>query len=825
MLRTWDNAAIAARRVELQGRLSSPTDPKARDELLGEYQAIEWVAHERGLALPKDPGEEAAPQAYSGGAPIKFWVPDTAQGMRAMLEREMAAGTGYDAAREHAQLRIDYGTLPRSETDNDKRLIGEQQSALMDRDAAAFRGAFRREARHTALSMLDASTVAIDSTLRSYGIASGAFRLTDAAHKVAREPGALDAEVDQWVALSSRLESNRAAFAAGHGQRDDLSREARQLRDLQDSIAALSSEQLRLTTLVQSEHPQHPGMPQPPSQSDWRALDARSAQRRPMQGSVQNPFEQLSAPATASPDQRLEFVRGALGARRAQFQAAWIQAERQHPVLAAYRGTKTPDASSLTELTDPGTDEATTRSVVHHVLPKLGNIYRAKAALLGSWGTLDPLQLTPAVELTKQRMFVPDGSTRDRVVHDMVAESRDKHDPMQWALEAVMLSLTLVTLVPTGGASAAAGLALTGLAYDLYMGMGEYEDVQTNAAASDTDLDKLRSLSDLEPSLTPLLTRIVSAGINLTAAAGLFKRAVNLRRMAINGKIDPEAITGLNQAGEAAGVQGIGDEAIASAHHETDAGAAAPSRPVSESSAEGTEAGKSHLGPAEESKQRPAAADRHYKVANEVSRGRDLPEFPVAKHTLTADNDEKGNHFAVIFSAATVDNQAISLGEAIVQLANDGGATDLPWLRLDATIRRDGKDYAVRIFDSVAPREGLPPGPIGNRASLTEYALQTFIGRYKARFGHEPTAFFGQLIESNRENFQREYVRLLSSGAKPNVAKIEAVKRISFGQHRMALGYTDFEVDLEGFATVDLGAEFGVRKNVPTSIEVTARKP
>lgn len=417
VLRTWDDAAIAARRVELQGRLSRTTEPKAREDLISEYQAIEWVAHERGLALPRDPGEEAAPQAYSGGVPTKFWVPGTAQGMRAMLEREMATSTGYESAREHAQLRIDYSTLPQSGADHDKRLIGQQQLALMDHDAEAFRGAFRTETRHAALSMLDASTTAIDSTLRSYGIASGAFRLGDAAQKVARDPAALDAEVDQWVALSSRMDSNRAAFTAGHGKRDDLAREAQQLRVLQASIAALSSEQLRLTTLVQSEHPQHPGSPRAPAQPDWRAIDARAAQRGSMQSSARNPFEQLPAPTTESPQQRLEFVRGALRARRAQFQAAWIQAERQHPVLAAYRGTKAPDASSLTELTDAGSDEATMRSVVRHVLPKLGNIYRTKAALLGAGGTLDPLQLAPAVELTKQRMFVPQDSTRDQSGH------------------------------------------------------------------------------------------------------------------------------------------------------------------------------------------------------------------------------------------------------------------------------------------------------------------------------------------------------------------------------------------------------------------------
>jgi hypothetical protein len=562
VLRGWNDTVIAARRVELQGRLSRTTEPEARDELLTEYQAIEWVAHERGLSLPKDPQEEEAPQAYSGGKPIKFWVPDTAQGMRAMLEREMAADSGYESAREHAQLRIGYGALPQAETNSDKRMIGDQQISLMDHDAAMFRGAFQVEAKQTALSMLDASTVAIDSALRSYGIASGSFRLTDAAHKVARDPGVLDAEVDMWVALSSRLDDNRAAYAAGHGKREDLAWEAKQLRGLQDSIAALAAEHLRLIKLMQAQHPEHPGMPRPAKQPNWRALETRSAQLRPLQRSaptMQNPFNRMSAPPAEAPEQRLEFVRGALRARQAQFQAAWIQAERQHPVLAAYRGTKPPDASSLADL---GTDEPTTRSVVRHVLPKLGHIYRTKAALMGSWGTLDPLQLAPTVELTKQRMFVAQGSTRDRVVHDMVVQAHDKSGLAQWALEAVMIGLTLVTLVPTAGASGAAGLALTGLAYDLYMGMGEYEDFHVMSAAADTDLDKLRSLSDLEPSLTPLLTRIVSAGVNLTVAAGLFRRAAGLRRIAISGKADPEALAALNKAGDELGVNAVGDEAV-----------------------------------------------------------------------------------------------------------------------------------------------------------------------------------------------------------------------------------------------------------------------
>jgi hypothetical protein len=322
VLRTWDDTAIAARRAELQGRLSWTTPPQARDELLREYEAIEWVAHERHLALPEDPGEEAAPRAFMGGKSTKVWLPATSQGMCAMLEREMAAGTGYEAARAHAQLRIDYATTSRSATENDQWQIGTQQTALLDHDAAAFRAAFQTEARQTALAMLDASTTAVDVALRSYGIAGGSFRLSDAAHKVARAPDALDAEVDRWVMLSSHLDGNRAAFAAGHGKREDLARQAQQLRNLQDNIATLAAEQLRLMTLVQQQHPEHPGTPRPAARAEDPPLVRRPV---PLEGSVQSPLTSCtrrrpvppssSSPSCAAPSRRDRRSSGRHGSR------------------------------------------------------------------------------------------------------------------------------------------------------------------------------------------------------------------------------------------------------------------------------------------------------------------------------------------------------------------------------------------------------------------------------------------------------------------------------------------------------------------------------
>jgi len=569
VLRSWDDKTIAARRVEMQGLLSRTLELKARDKLLREYEAIEWVARERNLALPKDPGEQAAPQAHVGGKPTKFWAPDTAQGGRAMLEREMAEGTGYGAAKDRAAMRIGYATTQHSPTDNDKRQIGDEQGQLMDHDAAAFRAEFRIQAKQTALSMLDASSVAVDTVLQSYGIAGGTHRMTDAARKVAANPDSLDAEVETWLALSQRLDSNQAALAAGHGNREALAKEAQHLRDLQDSIAALSREQQRLIALEQAQHPQHAGMPRPKKQPNLSKLEGFAGKGNNPASDPFELFRRISKPA-AAPEQQLAFVQGALKTRQDQFRTAWINAERAHPVLAAYRAGKPPDASTLAGI---GSDEGTTRSVIKQVLPKLGNIVRTKAALLGQGGTLDPLQLAPVVELTKQRMFVAEGSYRDRAVHDMVEQAHDKEGGIvHWAFQAVLIGLTMLTLVPTGGTSAMAALSLAGLAYDIYAGLDDHEDFKLGAAAADTDLDKVRSLSDTEPSLTPLLMRIVSAGVNFTIAASLFKRATALRQMTANSAAEREALAALNKAGEELGVKGIGDEAIAG----TGAGAKMP---------------------------------------------------------------------------------------------------------------------------------------------------------------------------------------------------------------------------------------------------------
>ena len=394
--------------------------------MLEEYSAIEWVAKERNLPLAAD--ANANPRDRS-------WTPDNAPDMRRMLEREMATSDGYADGKRHAETRINMSTRDRSARSNAIYQTGTEQTALMDRDVSAFRSLFQGEAKRDALVMLDQSTIAIDTVLHRYGLPGGSFRMKTAAQHVAHDPGALDAETEKWVSLATRADDHQAAFAHGHDDRESLAREADKLRGLQASIEALHREQLRLIPLAQHARHEHPEGRQQPKQPDMTPPPTFVGHQAPATGAPP-PFKSVSMSShDGPPAQQLEDVRASLEVRRLQFQAAWIQAERKHPIFAAYRGGKGADATKLAGL--GGNDETVTRSVIKQVLPKLGNIYRTKAALEGAWGTLDPLRLAPVVEITKQRLFVPQGSPRERAVHDMVEHAHDGHGGLvQWALEA-----------------------------------------------------------------------------------------------------------------------------------------------------------------------------------------------------------------------------------------------------------------------------------------------------------------------------------------------------------------------------------------------------
>ena len=109
--------------------------------------------------------------------------------------------------------------------------------------------------------------------------------------------------------------------------------------------------------------------------------------------------------------------------------------------------------------------------------------------------------------------------------------------------------------------------------------------------------------------------------------------------------------------------------------------------------------------------------------------------------------------------------------------------------------------------------------------SFTRAALEMSNAAYKKRFGKEPTSLDGHLIDSNLKNFQTEFAKIRKSTRGLGSAQIaqQAIRSVSFGRHRMELGYRNFEITLGDEVELDLGSPLGVVE-VPRSVDVVAKK-
>jgi hypothetical protein len=235
---------------------------------------------------------------------------------------------------------------------------------------------------------------------------------------------------------------------------------------------------------------------------------------------------------------------------RNELAAAWLQAERLHPILAAYRQDRALERVDLSGIYIDNDDAM--RNVMLHLLPTMGNIMEAKR-WLGS-GKLSPLTLAPVVELTRHNMFVPRGSVRDAVVMDLVADAGPSS-----ALMIITLALTLALLIPTGGASAVIAVGL--LALDVYSAGKQFIHYGQQQALTGTDLDRARSLSDEDPSLTGVIISLISIGLSGAQLISVFRQVQALRNLAAAGRDTDAAVKALNKVGEDLGAGDLGTQA------------------------------------------------------------------------------------------------------------------------------------------------------------------------------------------------------------------------------------------------------------------------
>jgi hypothetical protein len=389
---------------------------------------------------------------------------------------------------------------------------------LLESDAKKFAAEFRGQARINAERMLRGSLHAIAGVLGSYGLPPVSAAV--AAERILKGSGTEEEARNVVKRAKDSADDNGGANAPGRARhRMDLAGTAEHLKKLQGNVKDLQK------------------------RTNLAALDF------PMDGKGPH--------AKAHTDLKHE-----LKVATAELATAWIESERAHPVLAAYRGTtKQLEKIDLGTLDTASVDDQM-KQVLEHILPKMAQI--AKANQMIKSGTISPLALPAVVGLTRANMFVPNGSIRSGVINDLARKASRDTEPT-WMIIA-SIALAIVTLVPSGGASLAVATGIAGASLAAYTAVKEYEHYDEQKVLIDTDLDRARALSQEEPSLTGFAMALVSLGLEGLPLIHAFKVALDIKRLkAAGGEADKvkRLVDELNKLGkDEKNVDNLGKQAL-----------------------------------------------------------------------------------------------------------------------------------------------------------------------------------------------------------------------------------------------------------------------
>jgi hypothetical protein len=203
-----------------------------------------------------------------------------------------------------------------------------------------------------------------------------------------------------------------------------------------------------------------------------------------------------------------------------------------------------------------------------------------------------------------------------------------------------------------------------------------------------------------------------------------------------------------------------------------------------------------------------------------------LPEYAIRRADMFEQVEESGGQWVVNYKARTADGREVDWGWSYVKIDAQGNALSGPENTLTARVEHGNAEHAAHFYDEVeVPAGGGPPVGKGQRISATQYALQRSMELFRRRFGHAPDTLNGLLAWDNKLHFQLEWVRLhqLDPGMSLDDLAVAAVRNISFGKHRIALGFDEFKVNLLTFDNLDLPGH-GLIEDVPTRIHVEVRK-
>jgi len=381
----------------------------------------------------------------------------------------------------------------------------ETDVEFFEAEADRFATEFKGQARLTADRMLEGSLGAIHKILNSYGLP---FASTiSAAERLARGSD-VDTEAEHVVQVAKRGEDIDEPASAKHRTR------------LAEWVKALKKHQQTVNELFIRSHSGDIKRP-----ATWDAARKAEAERM--------------------------VARNAL-------KAAWIDAERLHPILAAYRRGDDLEKIDLGTLDRDPVDQRM-KAVLVHLLPTIVNIGKARWLVKNKKNFA--LTLPSVIALTRANMFIPEGSIRAGIVKDLAAEAATDADSV--LIQVLAFALAAITLIPSGGASLAipAGVALAA-----YSAAQEWEKYDTQKTLVGTDIDLARSLSTDEPSLTGFALSLVSLGFEGLPLISAFNKARKIKALVHGGEDFTAAVAELNTIGKShGGADDLGKRALADA--------------------------------------------------------------------------------------------------------------------------------------------------------------------------------------------------------------------------------------------------------------------
>jgi hypothetical protein len=431
-----------------------------------------------------------------------------------------------------------------------------EQLRLLRGDIKTVQEEFATRVKDNAYSFLDDSERRIAAVLGSYGLVIAHADV--AVTKVSFDEDELDTEVDKWLERARLGQKDRYESKAAVENRASLGETVDRLRALQARVLKLQVGYMDLTWKV------------PLDARDRRMSDKRQKGASEVTKLI---FGNTVTPAQRSKEEEIQKADRELS-------AAWIEAERRHPALAAHRGGQQRHLE-LIDLTSYGRSFAPTgrdfldeinirrahtaarrtmpqgaheRGVVKEALRRLVNIHRTRLAL--RQGKLSFFKLEPVVGFTREQMLIHPKSVWRVAVDEVVSPHKG---PLAQGLEFVNdvfnIALLALAAIPNPLQPLA---ALYDVARGAYTTVDEYVKQDLQSAYSDTDLDKARSISSADPSLTMFVISLLATGMGVAQAVAAFKAAAAARRAMLEGS--DAARRTLNQLGKPHGLPNLGDD-------------------------------------------------------------------------------------------------------------------------------------------------------------------------------------------------------------------------------------------------------------------------